>query len=186
MSTQNALSPRSPFSLSLAFSGHELVDILSPSLRRERQSPTNPPPCRNQPPDKINVLVRCAFGLVYLSRQRFLTNPPLARFCSPCTPRTFGRPYPAPFPWMHPRGSFILGGRSSSVVGSNDQTNQQTNDRSVYRMIDGPPTHPPSESRQVTPTTAGRSIATLICLRHTLRLIEPLADALEASWRFSR
>ena len=34
-------------------------------------------------------------------------------------------------------------------------------------------------SRQVTPTTAGRSIATLICLRHTLRLIEPLADALE-------
>lgn len=33
--------------------------------------------------------------------------------------------------------------------------------------------------RQVTPVTAGKSIATLICLRHTLRLIEPLADALE-------
>lgn len=33
--------------------------------------------------------------------------------------------------------------------------------------------------RQVTPVTAGRSIATLICLRHTLRLMEPLADALE-------
>ena len=27
--------------------------------------------------------------------------------------------------------------------------------------------------------TAGKSIATLICLRHTLRLIEPLVDALE-------
>ena len=27
--------------------------------------------------------------------------------------------------------------------------------------------------------TAGRSIATLICLRHTLRLMEPLANALE-------
>lgn len=34
-------------------------------------------------------------------------------------------------------------------------------------------------SRQVTPVTAGRSIATLICLRHTLRLLEPLTNALE-------
>lgn len=37
--------------------------------------------------------------------------------------------------------------------------------------------------RQVTPVTAGRSIATLICLRHTLRLMEPLADALEVIGR---
>lgn len=39
--------------------------------------------------------------------------------------------------------------------------------------------------RQVTPVTAGRSIATLICLRHTLRLMEPLADALEVMGVFA-
>lgn len=33
--------------------------------------------------------------------------------------------------------------------------------------------------RQVTPVTAGRGIATLIGLRHTLRLLGPLAEALE-------
>eukprot|EP00904_Undaria_pinnatifida_P001084 jgi/Undpi1/10977/HiC_scaffold_30.g13278.m1 len=39
--------------------------------------------------------------------------------------------------------------------------------------------------KQVTPVTAGRSIATLICLRHTLRLMEPLADTLEEGMRDS-
>ncbi|CAM9831328.1 unnamed protein product [Pylaiella littoralis] len=40
--------------------------------------------------------------------------------------------------------------------------------------------------KQVTPVTAGRSIATLICLRHTLRLLEPLANALEDGVRESK
>ncbi|CAM9603702.1 unnamed protein product [Ectocarpus sp. 4 AP-2014] len=39
--------------------------------------------------------------------------------------------------------------------------------------------------KQVTPVTAGRSIATLICLRHTLRLMAPLVQALEEGVRES-